>query len=369
MNPIPTRRIAFRTLQGRLNLGLYCGLLALGCAGSASAQSSVDVYGLLDLNFGTTSDFVADHHSVTRVSSGGMNTSRLGFRGSEDLGGGLHAVFQLESGLQADTGVADSPLFKRQANVGLEGTLGRIVIGRSFTTVYDFMIKYDPMGYAPFYSWAPSGSSAGASKYGMATAFDNMIKYAGKVGDFSVGASYGAGEQAGSTADGAKASLGVDYTAGPWSAVTTWERINGTTVATAGQRDVTTAWHVGAMYNAGPLKLQLAARDYRLAAGKPATPTIRATLYWAGASYLLTPVDTLTGAVYYQDIRNVAAAADADPVLYVARLRHALSKRTDLYLTAAYAKSKHGKPVSISRDDPGFGDTQHGLVAGIQHRF
>ncbi|MES2262909.1 MAG: porin [Pseudomonadota bacterium] len=365
MNYIYTRRIARRAL----NIGLYAGLLALGCASSAGAQSNTSVYGLLDLNLGATSDFTSDHHTVARVSSGGMNTSRLGFRGSEDLGAGLRAVFQLEVGLQPDTGGADAALFKRQANVGLEGAFGRVVVGRSFTTVYDFIIKYDPMGYAPFYSWAPSGSASGVSKYGMATAFDNMVKYAGKAGDFTFGASYGAGEQGGSAADDAKASLGMDYAAGSWSTVATWDRVNGTTVAATGRRDAATAWHAGTMYSAGPLKIQLAARDYRLAAGKAATPAVRARLYWTGASYVLTPADTLTGAVYYQDVRNVAAAADADPVMYVVRLRHALSRRTDLYLAAAHARTRQGAPVSVSRDDPGFGDTQHGFVAGIQHRF
>jgi predicted porin len=365
LNTFHPSRIAGRRLQ----TGLCGGLLALGCTGGAAAQSNVSVYGLLDLNIGATSEFGSDHGTVARVSSGGMNTSRLGFRGSEDLGGGLRAVFQLEAGLQLDTGGADTPLFKRQANVGLEGSLGRIVVGRSFTTTYDFMIRYDPMGYAPFYSWGPSGNAAGTSKYGMATAFDNMLKYTGKAGGFTVGASYGAGEQSRSAGDGAKASLGVDYKTGPWSVVATWDRVNGSAVAASGGRDATTSVHIGAMVDAGPLKLQAAARDYRMTAANPATPAVRARLYWGGANYLLTPVDTLTGAFYYQDVRNVPEAADADPVLVVLRLRHALSKRTDLYLAAARAQGSKGRPVSLSRDDTGFGDTQHGLVGGIQHRF
>jgi predicted porin len=60
--------------------------------------------------------------SMTRVISGGMNTSRWGLRG-EDLGGGLKAVFNLEGGILMDTGAQDGALFKRQANVGLEGAL------------------------------------------------------------------------------------------------------------------------------------------------------------------------------------------------------------------------------------------------------
>jgi predicted porin len=55
--------------------------------------------------------------------------------------------------------------------------------------------------------------------------------------------------------------------------------------------------------------------------------------------------------------------------MYVARAMYALSKRTDLYLSAAHATGKHGQLVGISRDDPGFGTSQTGITAGIQHRF
>lgn len=338
-------------------------------AANASAQSNVNVYGLLDVNLGANDKADSAGHTVWRVSSGGMNTSRLGFRGSEEIGGGLKAVFQLEAAVQTDTGASDAALFKRQANVGFEGGFGRIVFGRSFTSVYDFMIRYDPMGFAPFYSWGTSGSASGASKYGMTTGFDNMVKYTGKVGGLTVGASYGAGEVAGSTADGAKGAVALEYAYGPWSVVGTWERSNGTTVAATGQRDVNTVWHAGGMYSSGPYKFQVAARDYKLTAGKAGVPVVRAVLYWVGANWRVTPANTLIGAVYYQDVRNVAASADADPIMYVASLRHALSKRTDLYLTAAYAKAKNTRLVAISRDDPGFADTQRGVVAGIQHRF
>ncbi len=352
-----------RTAAGALLGTALCG------AGTVHAQSNVSVYGLLDLNVGASTHAAGDGGTVERVGSGGMNTSRLGFKGSEDLGDGLKAVFQLEAAVLGDTGGTDAALFKRQANVGLEGRYGRIVFGRSFTTVYDFMIRYDPMGFAPFYSWGTSGGATGANKYGMTTGFDNMVKYAGKAGGFTVGASYGAGETPGSPADNAKGAVGVDYAAGPWSAVATWERGNGATVAASGRRDGNTVWHLGAMYTAGRLKLQLAARDYRLRAGKPNVPDVRATLYWTGGSWQIAPADTLVLALYAQDVRNVPRSEEADPRMVVASLRHALSRRTDLYVTAADARAKHGQRVSISRDDPGFADTQRGLVVGMQHRF
>lgn len=326
--------------------------LAAACGG-ASAQSGIVTYGLVDMNVGQISNFSPDGKSATRVSSGGMNTSRLGFKGTEDINGGLKAVFQLEMGIAADTGVADNPLFKRQATVGLEGRFGSVLVGRAFTSVYDFMLPYDPMGYAPFYSWAPTGNGSGASKYGMALWFDNLVKYTVTRGGFSFGASYGFGEQV----HGGKAAVAANYAHGPWSAVAGWERLEGA----PGLNELTTARHVGAMVASGRWRLQAAARDYR----HEGAQNHRARLYWAGASYAITEPLTLTGALYYQDERS----ADADPLMLVLRARYALSKRTDLYLTAARARADNGRRVSLSRDEIGYGSTQRGVVVGIQHRF
>lgn len=346
---------------------LACWLAAAACA-NAHAQSGLEVYGLIDVNLGVTSNFAEDGDSVVRVSSHGMNTSRLGFRGGEDLVDGLKAVYQLEIGIVPDTGAADTPLFKRQANVGVEGRYGRLVVGRSFTAVYDFMQAYEPMSYAPFYSWAPTGNASGASKYGMTFAFDNMVKYSGKFGNFTVGANYGAGERSASS-DGARTAFALNYATAPYGLVATWERANGNASAPGLARDVTSAWHLGSFVNVGKLKLQAAMRDYRHKPGKPSTPDVRARLYWTGASYLVTPLLTVTGALYYQDVRNVADGLDADPTMLVGRLRCALSRRTDLYLTTAYTRAKHGLRVSLARDDVGYGDSQRGTVIGIQHRF
>ena len=342
---------------------LAWGACALAC-GTAAAQSNVNVYGLVDMNVGVISDAATNGGNTVRVNSGGMNTSRLGFTGSEDLGGGLKALFQLEMGIAADTGVADTPLFKRQATVGLEGRWGTLLLGRAFTTVYDFVLPYDPMGYAPQYSWAPAGNASGASKYGMAFAFDNMVKYYGKTGNLAYGASYGAGEGR-STGSGAKGAVAASYTAGPWSAVATYERINGVPDAATGARGDTATWHLGGMYSAGKVKLQAAMRDYRQEAA--GMPELRARLYWAGTNVMVTPAVTLAGVVYYQDVRH--GPVEADPVMVVGRVRYALSRRTDLYVTAAYAKAKHGQLVGLARDEAGFGSRQKSVLAGIQHRF
>jgi predicted porin len=344
-------------------------LAAFSVAGTAHAQSNVQVYGLIDAGVDYTTNTNAAKDSQVRVISGGKNTSRWGFRGTEDLGGGLKALFNLEGGILLDTGNLDGVLFKRQATVGLEGSYGRLLLGRSFTTVYDFVILFDPLGYAPNYSWATSSNATGSSKYGMTTAFDNMIKYSGSFGDFKVGASVGLGEQTTGAADSRKASAGGSYTKGGLGVMATWEQINGNTVVTTGNRDKTTAYHLAADYREGGWRFTAGMRDYKLVAGKAATADVKADTYWGGVSYLVAPAVTLTGAVYYVDVKNVAANQDADPIMYVARTLYALSKRTDLYAVAAYAKAKNNKLVGLSRDDAGFGNTQTGVTVGIQHRF
>ncbi|MDC8759073.1 porin [Janthinobacterium fluminis] len=341
-------------------------LAALSAAFGAQAQSNVSVYGLIDAGVDNTSNAPTS----TRVSSGGMNTSRWGIRGNEDLGNGLKAVFNLEGGILLDSGNSDGVLFKRQAYVGLDGAFGRVVVGRSFTSVYDFVLPFDPMAYAPSYSWATSGNATTKQgKFGMNTAFDNLVKYTGQAGDFKFGATYGFGEQSSGAADSAKYALAATYAIGPVTLLATYEAINGNTVAPLVERDKTRTYHLGAMYSNGPLKVQAALRDYKMDPAKIGSPDVKGTMYWAGVNYQSTPAITLTGALYYQNVKNVAAGADADPIMYVARLKYALSKRTDLYVAAAYAKAKNGQLVGLSRDDAGLGGSQRGIITGIQHRF
>jgi predicted porin len=343
-------------------------LAALSLGASAQAQTSVQVYGLLDAGVEYVNHADAGGDGVVRVISGGKNTSRWGVKGSEDLGGGLKAIFGLEGGVLMDTGAADGALFKRQAYVGLDGRLGRLVAGRSFTTVYEFVIKFDPMAFAPNYSWATTGAATGPSKYGMTTAFDNLVKYSGKNGDFSYGASIGLGEQAANSADARKYALAAAWNRSGLGLMVSFEQVNGNTVAATGRRDETRVVHVGADYKAGDWRYTAGLRGYEQEPGRANAADVRADTYWAGVSRALGKV-TLTGAAYHINVRNVAANTDADPTMLVARGLYALSKRTDLYLAVAHVKGRHGQLVGLSRDDAGFGTSQSGVTAGIQHRF
>lgn len=349
-----------------ISLALLAALA--GANAQAQSASNVAVYGLVDAGVEYTSGSAAADKGITRVSSGAMNTSRWGVKGSEDLGGGLKAVFNLEGGIFLDSGAQDGVLFKRQANLGLEGGFGRVIVGRSFTTTYDFMLAFDPMGYSADYSWVTSGNNSGASKYGMPTAFDNLIKYQGQFGAVKLGATVGLGEQASGGADSAKYAAGAAYSSGPLSVAATYDQVNDNAIASGG-RDHTSTLHLAAAYDAGAWKLQAGVREFKTAYALAGKAERRANTYWGGVNWLCRPAVTLTGAVYYQDVRNLAAGADADPVMYVVRVKYALSKRTDLYSALAYTKAGNGKPTSLSRDEAGLTSHQSGLVAGIQHRF
>lgn len=343
-------------------------------SGAAHAQSNVTVYGLVDTGIEYTTNANAAKDSLWRLTSGGQNTSRFGFKGTEDLGGGLKALFHLEGGFTADNGAIDGQLFRRQANVGLQGGFGRVIAGRSYTTIYDFMLPFDPMGYSPSYSWVTSGNGTGVSKYGMPTAFDNIIKYQGDFGGFKVGASYGFGEVAGANTDSAKYAFGLGYSAGPFAIAGTYDQVNGNTVAATGNRTKTNTFHLGASYKVSKdLAIKGGYRNYKQA---PASGTdVRADLFWGGVNYKITPAIELTGAIYYQDVKNVASGTDADPTMYVLRAKYFLSKRTFLYASTAYAKAKNGQLVGLTRDSSadggvsGFSDSQAALIVGVQHRF
>lgn len=342
-------------------------LCLAGVAAGAQAQSNVTLYGLVDANLTYNNNADAAKGSQFKLNSGGMNTSRFGLRGTEDLGNGLKAIMQLEGGVLLDSGASDGDLFGRQANVGLQGDFGRLIAGRSYSTTYDFLLAFDPMGYAPQYSWATSAGATGGRKDGMLTSTSNLVKYQFDGNGYKLGATYGFGEVAGNTSGNAKYALAASVFNGPWAAVLSYDQNNAAPVA-SGNYDQAKSWHLGGSYVLGRGKLFAGYRNYKktLASG---AADLRSDLFWAGASYAATPEWTLTAAYYYQDIKNLAAGADADPGLLALRAKYALSKRTDLYLAAGYAKAANGKLSGVSRDDAGFGSSQSSATVGIQHRF
>ena len=129
-------------------------------AGMAQAQSTVTIYGIVDAHIASVKTNVAAAAATTiqnptqsKIDSGGLNGSRWGIRVSEDLGGGLAAVDNLESGFDISTGVSQQggALFGRRANVGLTSTsFGTVTLGRNSSSYDDVSADHTMMGASMF---------------------------------------------------------------------------------------------------------------------------------------------------------------------------------------------------------------------------
>ena len=148
-------------------------LAVLGLSGAAMAQSSVTLYGVADAGIGKIeagSGLAAplnDASDKTEFISGStMNngTSRLGVRGVEDLGGGLKAGFQFETGLDLDNGGSSSAFWSRQANIWLGGNWGTVKLGRQFTPSYLTTSTFDLTGTALYSALANTYNFAGIGR-------------------------------------------------------------------------------------------------------------------------------------------------------------------------------------------------------------
>jgi predicted porin len=242
-----------------------------------------------------------------------------------------------------------------------------VILGRTFTTTYDYMLPFDPMGYAPNYSWATGATATGGRKDGLFSRSANAVRYDGEFSGLKFGALYGFGNVPGSVKTSSKYDFGLGYERGSFAAAATFDRQNGAadSVTPADSTKYIQGIHAGASYDFGAAKVMAGYRNYRRAFNT-AAKALRSDMYWLGGSYEFTPAFSLIGAVYHQDIKD---ASDADPTLFSVRGNYSLSKRTTLYVSGGYAMAKHDQKVSLSRDLVGAADTQAGVTAGIQHRF
>lgn len=159
----------------------------------AAAQTNVTIYGVLDAALSKEDTGAPNGKRTLQLNSGNQSSSRFGFRGSEDLGGGLKAIFNLEAGYALDTGVGDSALFGRRSVVGLESQYGTLTIGREYSPIAAIAAASDPLGQG-FYG---SNLSAFGSTGRLTRRLSNSVNYKSNAySGFSVLAAYSAGEQA-----------------------------------------------------------------------------------------------------------------------------------------------------------------------------
>jgi len=373
-------------------------ILALAVASAFStaalAQSTITIYGVLDTAIRSTSNQLTSRGALasqTAMTEGAFQGSRLGFKGSEDLGGGAAAVFQLENGFQSNNGALDQQgqIFGRQAFVGLKSKdWGELNVGRQYGIAGDILGTYDPLAGGNF-----TENEWTVFLYGIR--FDNTLKYTKTTGPFTVELQYSIGGQAGSGSIGATAGGALSYAQGPLSIGGVYQQ---STDANSAQMKVL---GLGGSYIAGPATLYLqyfeAARDagFEKAASNSggalantsmlsnAGNTLKRTdnVWTTGVLYHAAPALGITLGYMYDSIKDLSSAGLNGKISTLYALAdYNLSKRTDLYIEVDRTSLSGGEindlngvmpfaGASLGAGTANTASARNGVGIGIRHQF
>ena len=353
-------------------------LAVLAASGAAMAQSSVTLFGIVDTAVGYVDNANAAGDSVYGLSTSGNATSRLGFRGVEDLGGGLKAGFWLEGEIFGDDGNAAGFNFTRRSTVSLMGGFGEVRMGRELTPSYSKTSSYDLFGqtgigqFMGWRDWATNSdvgttvSTADASN----VRSSNMISYyTPNFGGLTAGLGYGFDEQ---TTGKAGRYVGgyVAYDNGPLSVALSYDESSALTLgsgATAVNGADRNRLTLGGSYNLNVVKLNAILQQTK--DDVPGGSERKVNAYMLGAS---APVGAgevkLQYALY--DQKAIDSKAHHISLGYV----HNLSKRTAVYGTVSYMDNKDASSLGLAAKNlntagPGAGESQTGVQVGIRHAF
>jgi predicted porin len=336
-------------------------LAVLAASGAAMAQSSVTVFGVVDAAYsvgkGSTSN-------KTQLANSGYNSSRLGFRGVEDLGGGMRAEFWLEAGVNNDNGTGSATnnnnqavtaanagtqglTFNRKSTVGLVGSMGEIRLGRDYSPQFYADAVYDPFG--------TNGVASSLIAYNgglTAVRASNMVAWHSPVvGGFKVMVGSYMGENA-STA--AKAGNGngiyLNYTQGPLSVGYSSAK----TTTGAGTEVKTTG--LGGSYNLGFANIMGESNTVAATGAADLKGTlIGAHIPMAGGNFRVSSAKLSQGAAETKRM----AFGFVQP----------LSKRTDLYATYARNTNSGGATRALNGATTAANASSTGYDFGVKHAF
>lgn len=329
-------------------------LAVLGAAaGAAQAQSAVTLYGIVDLWTGRTSttDAAGVKANNTVMESGGVSGSRWGLRGTEDLGGGLKALFTIESGFAADTGAGNGGP-NRQTYVGLQGGFGTVTFGNVYSAMDDVLGASN--------SGFDSALSASNLVLALPALYNdkprNAFKYVSpSFGGFSGGFSYSLDEVAKTKTN--QTDFSLSYAAGPIAANFAYE-LQGDVVGTEDLK--LTA--LNGSYDLGMVKLLGSVGQAKFGDEK-------ATDFQIGADVPLSSALTLS--VGYAQSKDNDAAGSGKRTGFGVAAAYSLSKRTTVYGGFRTAKGKDGSDL-LSFDAAGNtnGTKKANVVAvGLKHTF
>ena len=360
-------------------------MAVMAVAGAASAQATL--YGSIDSSIGIASQTTGGTDTATgnvglQMGSGSMNGSRWGLKATEDLGGGMSAMVQVESGFSHDTGASAQGglLFGRQAFIGLSGKFGSVTLGRQYTALDTVWGTYDAQEYghtsAMGYAWGGGVNKGGAA--GDVGRIDNMIQYSlPAMGALSASIQYAPGEDK-TTGKDASSYFGLmaGYTAGAFSAHIGYESIATKTAAVAAvASDVTTtpiklgsaavaavdktvaSTIIGASYDLGSVKLFGAYEMATAEAGK------KDTGYMVGVSIPAGAAKVHLG--YATETQAADGKAEAKASGFGGHVRYPLSKRTSVY--AGFSRGTSNDSVATGTAQTETVNTLYG--AGLRHSF
>jgi predicted porin len=337
-------------------LAALCGLGPLLVMAPVCAQSNVQVFGILDTYLDHST---AGSAGATRFQSGGVSGSRLGFRGSEDLGSGNRAVFLLESGINVDDGSSGQGglLFGRQAWVGLASAAGELTLGRHYSPYFFTLVTY---GLGGGMGW---GNASNYFTDNSVLRVNNSISYASpSISGFKLRALYGLGENTnlpGGSSVGSIGSASLQYDYRKLSANLAME----TRKTTAQNTD--RFYAAGISYDFGRAKVGVLAQARR--------DDIDAAANHAVEISLLVPVGFGSVLLDVGRFRNLGVA-NADAASLSVRYDHNLSKRTMLYTGAAWIRNEANAKFGINGNTGAAlavaaGRDPRSLIAGVRHTF
>ncbi|MDM0032448.1 porin [Variovorax sp. J22P271] len=337
-------------------LAFFSSLLLMS---GANAQTSVTLFGITDATIRYVSN---DYASMTSLTTSGMNSSRLGFRGTEDLGGGLQASFWLENGFGPDTGTLVDPsrFFNRRSTVSLSsGALGEIKLGRDITPSYIAFATVDPFGDNGIGGVSVLLSALGSGALTLTRA-DNLVTYSlpANLGGFF-------GQVGVAPAEGV---VGAKYAGG----MVGWRNekllVNASYAETTIVADKYEQAVLAASYDFGPAKVSAEAVQGKYKVSKQNYYLLGVTVpVGAGllrASYTFSEMEGPA-------VRGQALANGDDASRIAVGYIYYLSTRTALYTTVARIQNKGASKISFS-GGPALlvaGGTLRGIDLGLRHAF
>ena len=361
------------------------GVIAMASGFACAQTSSVQLYGIVDVAYRhTTNEGPASDpgRSLNKLEGGGMSQSRWGINVTEDLGGGLKAIANLENRFTADDGslVTGQPYFS-QSWLGLQGGFGRITMGRQYNILFDLVTStYASYPYSPYMEvYKPEiGFALGARQ-------NNMLKYMAEVGPVRGALQYSFDEKSptgGKTmggylryaANGLAAGVGYqDYEVGSGKKIKAW---------TLGGSYRTGPWYFNLGYGENKVDALTSPVDFAVLGamwqgtinggfGGPAfLAANKRTIYKVGAGYQVTPQLNVGAHYFHAKQSGNTAAADATANFFTAAADYALSKRTDAYLEIDNTRLKGNVSLSSAAANGANGaKSRNGFTVGIRHRF